>query len=340
MAFHGVVAALIVREKTGRGQHIDASMVQGLFPYDYWDTVTKQLERRDPDRYTGPDGRVSVGQAMLCSKDGKWLLVSMLSTKEVHALAAMLELDGLLAEDRFAGVPSVDSAEDALDFQRVLLSRFRERTQAEWMERFESALDVPAEWARTGEEAMEHPQVLHNKHVVEIDDPEVGPIREVGPIADFAATPANIHRSAPGLGHHRLVEEPGRCPRPTGLPAPASPLEGLSVVELGYFFALPGAISMIAGLGARVIKLEPPTGDPGRFLAPITEAMAVKTLAGKESVVVNLAVPEGREAVRHIVASADAFVTGFRPGVVERLGMDESSLRTVNPELIYFWAAP
>jgi crotonobetainyl-CoA:carnitine CoA-transferase CaiB-like acyl-CoA transferase len=254
----------------------------------------------------------------------------------------MLELDDLLAESRFAGVPLVDSAADARDFQEALLTRFRERTQAEWMDRFESALDVPAEWARTGEEAMDHPQARHNGHVVEVDDPEVGRIRQVGPIADFAVTPAVIDRGAPRLGAHRLDEEPfvGICPPPTGAPAPASPLEGLSIVELGYFFALPGAIAMVAGLGARVIKLEPPSGDPGRFLAPITEAMAVKTLAGKESVIVDLGVPEGREAVRRIVSSADAFVMGFRPGVAERLGVDEATLRTSNPELVYFWAAP
>jgi crotonobetainyl-CoA:carnitine CoA-transferase CaiB-like acyl-CoA transferase len=342
MAFHGVVAALIVRETTGRGQRVDASMVQGLFPYDYWDTVSWQLEQLDADRYSRRDvGRVSVGQAMLCSKDGKWLLVSMLSAKEVHALVAMLELDDLLAEDRYAGAPLVDTAEDALDFQQALLARFRERTQAEWMDRFESCLDVPAEWARTGEEAIEHPQVRHNRHVVEVDDPEVGRIRQVGPIADFSATPAVIDRGAPRLGENRLDEEPfaGLCPPPTGAPEPASPLEGFSIVELGYFFALPGAISMVAGLGARVIKLEPPGGDPGRFLAPITEAMAVKTLAGKESVIVDLGVPEGREAVRRMVAAADVFVMGFRPGVAERLGVDEVTLRTANPELIYFWAA-
>jgi crotonobetainyl-CoA:carnitine CoA-transferase CaiB-like acyl-CoA transferase len=210
------------------------------------------------------------------------------------------------------------------------------------MDRFESALDVPAEWARTGEEAMDHPQARHNGHVVEVDDPEVGQIRQVGPIADFAATPAVISRGAPRLGAHRLDEEPfvGLCPPPTGAAAPASPLEGYSIVELGYFFALPGAIAMVAALGAQVIKLEPPTGDPGRFLAPITEAMAVKTLAGKESVIVDLGVPQGREAVRRIVSSADAFVLGFRPGVAERLGVDEATLRTDNPELIYFWAAP
>jgi crotonobetainyl-CoA:carnitine CoA-transferase CaiB-like acyl-CoA transferase len=343
MAFHGVVAALIVRETTGRGQRVDASMVQGLFPYDYWDTVCRQLERKDPERYAQPaPGRVSVGQAMLCTKDGRWLLVSMLSGKEVRALLAMLQLDDLLTEPRFAGAPFVASAQDALDFQRAILARFRERTQAEWTDRFESAPDVPAEWARTGEEAMEHPQVVHNGHVVNVDDPEVGPVRQVGPIAEFGATPAVIHRGAPRPGQNGLEEEPfaGICPMPTGTPAPASPLEGFSIVELGYFFALPGAIAMVAGLGARVIKLEPPTGDPGRFLAPITEAMAVKTLAGKESIIVDLAVPDGREAVRQIVSGADAFVMGFRPGVAERLGVDEATLRAANPELIYFWAAP
>jgi crotonobetainyl-CoA:carnitine CoA-transferase CaiB-like acyl-CoA transferase len=343
MALHGIVAALIVRETTGRGQRVDASMLQGLFPYDYWDTVTSQLAHRGPKtEATAARGRVSVGQAMLCSKDGKWLLVSMLSKKEVHALAAMLQLDYLVGEARFASVPFVDSAEDAEHFQNALLTRFRERTQAEWMERFEAAVDVPAEWARTGEEALDHPQVRHNGHVIEIDDHEVGPILQVGPIADFGATPAAIERGAPQLGDNRLDTQPlvGLCPRPTGAPTPASPLEGLCVVELGYFFALPGAISMVAGLGARVIKLEPPGGDPGRFLAPITEAMSVKTLAGKESVIVDLAAPEGREAVGRIVAGADAFVMGFRPGVAERLGVDEVTLRADNPELVYMWAAP
>jgi crotonobetainyl-CoA:carnitine CoA-transferase CaiB-like acyl-CoA transferase len=112
----------------------------------------------------------------------------------------------------------------------------------------------------------------------------------------------------------------------------------VTIVEFGYFYAMPYAVAMLAALGARVIKIEDLKGDPHRT-AFGPEVASSKTTAGKESVSVDLSRPEGREAARRIVAQADVFVTGFRTGIPEKFGLGYDNLRKVNPRLLYVHAA-
>lgn len=102
---------------------------------------------------------------------------------------------------------------------------------------------------------------------------------------------------------------------------------------------MPYAITMVAALGARVIKIEPPAGDHMRDLIPIPEAGGHKVMAGKESVIADLGRPEGREIVYRLVRNADVFALGLRGPAALEMGMDEPSVRTANPHIVYFNAA-
>jgi crotonobetainyl-CoA:carnitine CoA-transferase CaiB-like acyl-CoA transferase len=137
--------------------------------------------------------------------------------------------------------------------------------------------------------------------------------------------------------HGGELEE--RPAQPGTGPKPAHPLEGVTIVELGYFYAMPYGVTMAAGLGARVIKVEGLAGDPMRTSFGAAETGAAKTMEGKESLAVDLQAEEGRRIVRELVAKADVFVNGFRPGVAERLGLGDDDIRAINPRLVYVHAA-
>jgi crotonobetainyl-CoA:carnitine CoA-transferase CaiB-like acyl-CoA transferase len=117
------------------------------------------------------------------------------------------------------------------------------------------------------------------------------------------------------------------------------PLEGIRVIDVSAILAGPLATMMLADQGADVIKVEPPgIGDLLR-LSPFRRAGMGSFFAngnrGKRSVVVDLTKPAGRDVLLDLVRGADVFVQNFRPGAVERLGIAESDLRAVRPDLIY-----
>lgn len=115
------------------------------------------------------------------------------------------------------------------------------------------------------------------------------------------------------------------------------PLEGLKVVELGHYIAGPFATRLLADLGAEVIKVEPPEGDPIRGWGSRHNGHPVWfSIHGRNklSVTLDLKKPEGRERLRKLCARADALVENFRPGYLERIGLGPEVLHQANPRLI------
>ncbi len=172
-----------------------------------------------------------------------------------------------------------------------------------------------------------------NGRVVTIDDPDVGPCRQVGPLARFKTTPSTIGTAAPPLGAGPAAWRSSR-PAPSPSPSPAGgphPLSGVTVLEVAYFLAGPLAGTLLAEMGARVIKVEPPGGDPTRRLG----LQAAKLMHGKESIVLDLKTSDGMDILLALVDRADVFIHSFRPGVAERLGIDGATLTGRNPDLVY-----
>lgn len=122
------------------------------------------------------------------------------------------------------------------------------------------------------------------------------------------------------------------------------PLDGVKVIELAQWVFVPASTALLAELGADVIRLEHPTqGDPYRALttagivngASEISARSAQVNRGKRSVGVNLAVSEGKEIARRLIADADVFVTSLRVDALRRLEMGPDDLRQVNPGLVY-----
>jgi len=120
------------------------------------------------------------------------------------------------------------------------------------------------------------------------------------------------------------------------------PLEGLTVLDFSQFLAGPSAALRLADMGARVIKIErPETGDLGRQLyISKLELDGDSTLfhsinRNKQSFAADLKNERDREMVRQLIASADVMIQNFRPGVIERLGLDYENVSREHPRLVY-----
>jgi crotonobetainyl-CoA:carnitine CoA-transferase CaiB-like acyl-CoA transferase len=116
-------------------------------------------------------------------------------------------------------------------------------------------------------------------------------------------------------------------------------LEGIKVVDLSVFLPGPYLTMALADHGAEVIKVEPPgEGDPARHIGVSDGPSTVffrNVNRGKKSVVIDLKSAAGRERLLGLCDNADVFVESFRPGVMQRLGIDYPTLATRNPRIVY-----
>jgi crotonobetainyl-CoA:carnitine CoA-transferase CaiB-like acyl-CoA transferase len=115
-------------------------------------------------------------------------------------------------------------------------------------------------------------------------------------------------------------------------------LEGLRVLDLTRYIPGPYCTQLLADLGADVVKVEPPSGDPTRRVPPDIGGDSVVHAAlnrGKRSIVVDLRAPDGPGVVQRLARRADVLVETFRPGVLARRGLGEAELRAANPRLVY-----
>ncbi|MBI3707750.1 MAG: CoA transferase [Proteobacteria bacterium] len=120
---------------------------------------------------------------------------------------------------------------------------------------------------------------------------------------------------------------------------PLTFLAGVRVLDLSQYVPGPYAGLMLADLGADVVKVEPPGGDPARTLGPL-DADGVAPLwklmnAGKTIVTLDLKAPAAAQRFAELVACADALIESYRPGVMERLGFGHARLRELNPRLVH-----
>jgi CoA:oxalate CoA-transferase len=116
------------------------------------------------------------------------------------------------------------------------------------------------------------------------------------------------------------------------------PLAGIRVIELANFIAGPLAGTLLADMGADVVKVEPPQGDMGRATPPIRNGESVSFVAlnrNKRSLVLDLKRPEATKILRELAAKSDVFLEAYRPGALDKLGLGAAEVKAVNPRIIY-----
>ncbi len=129
----------------------------------------------------------------------------------------------------------------------------------------------------------------------------------------------------------------GRAARTAG-----APLKGLRVIESARRVQGPMAGHVLRLLGADVVRIEPPGGDPMRGIPPMAGTCSARfsaLSANKPVVEIDFTTAAGRRAVRELVSEADVFLHNWAPGKAARLGLDAGDLRSVRPGLVYAWAS-
>ncbi len=338
-ALQGILGALLVRASTGRGQNVEASLVQGLTAYELYNWLGPQLPAQYSDRPRAGTTYSPVSGIVGFTSDGRWL---QFANFRPHLVAAFLDAVGL--GDYYAEATARGDSGQAIT--ETVLRRLHEKTLDEWMDVFLRSDDIGVEPFRTPAEALDHPQMIHNGHVVELTDPGLGKTRQVGPLVRMSGTPSVPGEGAPVLGRPDAdagfsavkATEGVRSQPPAGGFA-GGPLSGVTVLELAWFYAAPFGTALLADLGARVIKVEGATGDPHRYQSPLPEFSGVKALGGKESIVVDYRTPEGRRILHQLVERSDMVMRNYRQQNSAATGDDYASLQPLNPEQVYLYAA-
>jgi crotonobetainyl-CoA:carnitine CoA-transferase CaiB-like acyl-CoA transferase len=115
-------------------------------------------------------------------------------------------------------------------------------------------------------------------------------------------------------------------------------LDGVKVVDIGQFYLAPYATMLMARMGAQVVKIEAPAGDPYRRLPTVdAEGMPLQfgfLNAGKETIRLDLRQESGRDVLRRLAQWADVIVQNLSPGAMERFGLGYAQLSAINPQLV------
>lgn len=362
-----VLAALLERESSGLGQHVETDFFRGQSTVDTWALTTELVGRKWPGAFQTvaafsddgePQAPLLYPLLIAPTKDGRWLQFAQVQPRLFKAFMAELGLLPLLADPKWKGLPVLPTQELRTELWEIMITRVGERTLEAWQQVFEAKPDVFAELFRCGPEVLGHPQLTHDGRTTVFEDPSLGPVRQPSTLVHVAGQPLTPPRAAPRL------DESGQQAREQALawtaggtaasagsaaelagdgrPAPGGParlpLDGVTVVELGLMYAAPFGTTLLTDLGARVIKVESLEGDGIRNILAFPGAGGLKVMQGKESIAVDLGSPEGREIIYSLVRRADAVLQAFRAGAAERTGVDAASLKAINPDLVYLSA--
>ncbi|WP_261953190.1 CoA transferase [Streptomyces nigrescens] len=157
------------------------------------------------------------------------------------------------------------------------------------------------------------------------------------PLAERAAEPRS---AAPWT----LTPHARSRPRGTSGPvaAGALPLSGLTVLEAGRRIQAPLAAHLLGLLGADVVRIEPPGGDPLRGMPPCASGISARWLAlnrGKRAVEIDIKSPAGQAELRELAAGADVFLHNWAPGKAEHFQLGADRLAAVHPGLVYAYTS-
>jgi len=115
----------------------------------------------------------------------------------------------------------------------------------------------------------------------------------------------------------------------------AGPLEGIRVLEFGSFVAGPWAGQLLADMGADVVKIEPPVGDPWRHATSFAKnesRVFIPLNRGTRSICLDLKQDSARAALRKLIESADGIISNNRSDTAKKLGIDYESVAKINPK--------
>jgi crotonobetainyl-CoA:carnitine CoA-transferase CaiB-like acyl-CoA transferase len=260
--------------------------------------------------------------------DGKWVFLATLLTRFQHRALGVLGLEDVLDDERIGGeLDNMLLPGNRGWVRERFVETFARKPADEWIRILHEA-DIPAGPLLDQSDWLDSEPLAALGMRAEVDDPERGKVvMPANPIA-MSRTPATIRRPAPRLGEHDADPVWDPRPAPAGqLPADGPPLAGIRVLDLGAVLAGPYAGTLLAELGADVIKVEIPAGDSWR-----DRGMAY--IRGQRCLAIDLRSDAGRDAFYRLVKTADVVLDNYRAGVLKRLLADYARLEAVRPGIV------
>ncbi len=331
-----VVAALIARDRDGLGQLVEMPLFDALFEAGGAGAV---LERPGPFKYG------DLALAWYRCADGRYIALASAWFRHlewfVRAAGCEAWIDeGLVDYDRMMTDPTA-----VAEVKARLIGLFAQRPAREW-EEFGRAHGCSLAMPRSLAEWLDEDHPLIAGALVDGEDPELGRVRMPGRavrVSTFASTGVRPRRPAgadeedvrAALDELRSELGPATSAPPPHASVPAGsapPLTGVRVLDLTRVAAAPTCTKLLAQFGADVIKID--TDPTGRAMVdePIGHYVVNR---GKRSIRLDLTDSSDRDVFGALLLTADAIVQNFTLGVDERLGIDESSVRLVAPDVVY-----
>ena len=300
----GLCAALLMRERNGRGQRVSVGLAEAAI------TMMAPLWSRAETEPPWFHRNVPKGARPLIfrCRDGDLIHVILGSAGAKYKLYQLLGIDdpAVLPDD--AGLPNpADPPEKFFGDVDLLAPRAARWQAAELLDALSKA-GIVAGKVLAPAEIWDEPQLIHNGII--------------GATADglrYVGQPVRWTEAAREAEARAAVDVAERLP-----------LSGLRVVDFGAFVAGPCASAGLADLGAEVIKVEPIGGDVLRPSYPYFAAAN----RGKKSIALDLKTPEGLRIAGELARSADVVCSNFKVGVAERLGIDPATLHSADPAAV------
>lgn len=334
----GVSAALRAREVTGKGQLVETSLVQGAMA-----SGAGLLQRVENPEAAGFNTWILGSKApkghFECS-DGRWVHNwvpnprFILQASKGDKLDATPDLNAHEDPDRFGIGP--EELLVMMHYQPILAEAVKRFPAKDWVEASAIA-GMTMQEARSLEESLSDPLLLKDGCVVEIDDPELGKIRQVGVTYKMSANPAKPSRPAPKMGEH-TAEVKAEAAKLASAPAPSAkagkalkaPLAGIKVIDVGLAIAGPYGAQILSDLGADVIKVNAlwDTYWHANHIAYVANR-------GKRSIALQLKDPRAKAVLLDLVKDADVVHHNMRYEAAVRLGIGYDDLKKINPKLVY-----
>lgn len=192
---YGVALALLMREKTGRGQRVETSLLAGAVAMQSMELVRKEEEEKAPPRSMADQ---AVYSPYRCA-DGRYLIPIIVKDDEWQRFCRALGVEHLAGDPRFSTAQG--RAENSDILYPIIEGIISTRDRDEWLKLFEEE-DVPAAPILSPQEVFNYPQLLENELIIEVDDPRVGKIKMMGVPVRLSDAPPSIRRPAPSLGEH------------------------------------------------------------------------------------------------------------------------------------------
>lgn len=194
---YGVLAALQVRERTGRGQHVQTSLLEGMVGMLSFQAV-RYLNGGEIPPPAGNHHPLNAPYGVFRARDG-YVTIGATGEKRWRTLCEVLDAEEWLTDPRFA--TNGDRHRNREILAELISERLQAHTVDEW-ERILNEAGIPCGPIYRMDQAMEHPQVRHRQMVVELPHPTMGAVRLLGLPVKFSETPGQVRLAPPLLGEH------------------------------------------------------------------------------------------------------------------------------------------